>query len=47
VPAGQPSVTLTPENGGPSKTIPLKIDPSGKVTPMPAQPAPAPASKKK
>ncbi|HZT29948.1 MAG TPA: preprotein translocase subunit SecG [Bryobacteraceae bacterium] len=45
-PAGQPSVTLTPEGGGPSKTIPLKIDPSGKVTPAEA-PAPAPAPAKK
>jgi preprotein translocase subunit SecG len=40
VPPGKPSVTLTPEGGGPSKTIPLNI-PSA-----PAQKAPAPAPKK-
>ena len=46
VPAGQPSVTLTPEGGGPSRTIPLKVDPSGKVTPAPApKPVPAPTKK--
>ena len=50
IPAGQPSVTLTPEQGGPSKTIPLKIDPNGKVTPAgpPVQtPAPTPGPAKK
>ncbi len=51
IPSGQPSVTLTPEGGGPSKTIPLQVDPkTGKVVPAgppqqaPAQ-APAPAKK--
>ncbi|MCL4402137.1 MAG: preprotein translocase subunit SecG [Acidobacteria bacterium] len=48
-PTGQPSITLTPENGGPSKTIPLNIPkniPPGKVVPAtPAQPAAPPAKK--
>ena len=35
----QPSVTLTPENGGPSKTIPLQMPKQGQA------PAPAPAKK--
>jgi preprotein translocase subunit SecG len=34
---GQPSVTLTPEGGGPSRTIPLEVPQSGQ---------PAPANKK-
>jgi preprotein translocase subunit SecG len=46
--APQPSVTLTPEGGGPSKTIPLEIPknlPPGQPVPVkPAQPA-APAKK--
>ncbi|MFB3829797.1 MAG: preprotein translocase subunit SecG [Bryobacteraceae bacterium] len=37
----RPSVTLTPEGGGPSKTIPLDIPPP----PAGQQPAPAPAKK--
>ena len=36
---GQPSVTLTPEGGGPSKTLPVEL------TPMPAEPAKPPAKK--
>lgn len=39
-PAGQPSVTLTPEGGGPSKTIPLEIPPPPGEKPAPAKPAP-------
>jgi preprotein translocase subunit SecG len=37
-PSGQPSVTLTPEGGGPSRTIPLKIPPAAGQK-APAQPA--------
>jgi preprotein translocase subunit SecG len=42
---GQPSVTLTPEGGGPSRTIPLDINKLPRVNPnqTPAQSAPAPA----
>lgn len=40
---GQPSVTLTPEGGGPSRTIPLDLNKLPKVqNPPPAKPAPAP-----
>lgn len=35
---GQPSMTLTPEGGGPSRTIPLDL-PAGQ-TPAPAKPSP-------
>lgn len=42
VPAGQPSVTLTPEGGGPSKTIPLNIPPPPGQQPAPAKPESAP-----
>jgi len=38
-PAPQPSVTLTPEGGGPSRTIPLQLPPNPNAPP-PAQPAP-------
>jgi preprotein translocase subunit SecG len=42
----QPTVTLTPEGGGPSKTIPLDIDKLPKATPaLPVKPAPASANK--
>jgi preprotein translocase subunit SecG len=35
---GQPTVTLTPEKGGPSRTIPLNIPPAGQKAPaVPAQ----------
>jgi preprotein translocase subunit SecG len=46
--AAQPSVTLTPEGGGPSRTVPLKLPPApgapgapaaGTQTPPPAAPA--------
>ncbi|MCL4401365.1 MAG: preprotein translocase subunit SecG [Acidobacteria bacterium] len=40
VPAGKPSVTITPEGGGPSRTYPLDIQPAPGQKP-PAQPAPA------
>ena len=36
-PTGQPSVTLTPEGGGPSRTIPLDLEKLPKV--QPGQPA--------
>ena len=39
-PAPQPTVTLTPEGGGPSKTIPLDIPPPPGQQPAPAKPAP-------
>jgi len=42
VPAGQPSVTLTPEGGGPSQTIPLNIPPPPGQQPAPAKPSGAP-----
>ena len=52
VPPGRPSVTLTPEGGGPSRTIPLDIPPPpgqgqapGKPDTPPAQPKPAPQKK--
>ena len=48
-PTGQPSVTLTPEGGGPSQTIPLNIpknSPPGKpIRVTPARPAAPPANK--
>lgn len=45
-PAGQPSITLTPEGGGPSKTIPLTLPPKPGApgVPAPAQQKPAPAA---
>ncbi len=39
-PAGQPSVTITPEGGGPSKTIPLELPPPPGEKGAPAKPAP-------
>jgi preprotein translocase subunit SecG len=48
VPGGQPSVTLTPEGGGPPRTVPLNIPPPpapGQQAPVaPAKPAPKPAT---
>ena len=45
-PGGQPSVTLTPENGGPSRTIPLDLNKLPKVDPKnPSIPAPADSKK--
>ena len=44
-PAGQPSVTITPEGGGPSKTIPINIPPNPNA-PAPAQQQQVPPSKK-
>lgn len=41
-PAGKPSVTLTPEGGGPSKTIPLEIPPPPAEKAAPAKPAETP-----
>jgi preprotein translocase subunit SecG len=47
-PGAMPSVTLTPEGGGPSKTIPLQINPDGSVKQLPATPeAPAQTPAKK
>ncbi len=40
-PGAMPSVTLTPEGGGPSKTIPLQINPDGSVSQLPAKETPA------
>ncbi|MSV28105.1 MAG: preprotein translocase subunit SecG [Bryobacterales bacterium] len=40
-PGAMPSVTLTPEGGGPSKTIPLQINPDGSVSQLPAKDTPA------
>ena len=38
-PAGAPSVTLTPTNGGPSKTIPLQLPAAGQGQKAPVNPA--------
>ncbi len=46
-PAGQPSMTVTPEGGGPSQTVPLNIPPRPGTTPAaPAQQQPAAPAKK-
>ena len=45
VPPGQPSVTITPEGGGPSKTIPIDLPPNPNAPP-PAQQQQVPPAKK-
>ncbi|HWQ54113.1 MAG TPA: preprotein translocase subunit SecG [Bryobacteraceae bacterium] len=37
---GQPSVTLTPEGGGPGRTIPLDVPAKSGQAPAPAKPSP-------
>ncbi len=45
-PGGQPSMTITPEGGGPSRTIPLNIPPNPAATPAAPQQQPAAPAKK-
>jgi preprotein translocase subunit SecG len=44
-PGGQPSMTITPEGGGPSRTVPLNIPPNPAAAPQQQQQPAAPAKK--
>jgi preprotein translocase subunit SecG len=45
-PGGQPSVTITPEGGGPSRTIPLDVTPPEQAPAKPQKSEPAKPQKK-